>query len=122
MYFFGVWDQAKGHYLRDQHGRSVDTAGPFGDWIDGYFPPRTQAGENRASIATAHPWQDDTIASLTHYRGWTILAMWDRSIDTRYACNAAFMYEGHRTTSWMWAQARESFPDIVRRLRAAPKS
>ena len=63
--------------------------------------------------------EDETIASLAHWHGWTVLAMWDRSIDTRAACNAAFIAEGEYTHAEMWALARQHYPKIVARLQAA---
>jgi hypothetical protein len=64
--------------------------------------------------------EDETIASVAHWQGWTVLAMWDRSIDTRGACNAAFIAQGEHTHAQMWALARLQYPKIVARLKAAP--
>lgn len=65
--------------------------------------------------------EDEAAIALTYFRGWTVMAMWDRSIDTRGASNAAFISEGRLTETEMWALAREYFPTIVARLKAAPK-
>lgn len=116
VYYFGCWDRP-GHYLVDPNNRHIDRAGPFtAGNLDGSFPPHIPlpGGNYRQLI------EDETIASLAHWKGWTVLAMWDRSVDTRGACNAAFVVEGEHTHAEMWALAREHFPKIVGRLKAAP--
>jgi hypothetical protein len=65
--------------------------------------------------------EDETIAVLAHWRGWSVLAMWDRSIDTRGACNAAFIAEGELTHAELWVLAKQHYPKIVARLKAAPR-
>ena len=118
VYYFGCWDQP-GHYLHEPGGRVVypEAVGPFvggGAYgshlpLDGTFTP----GPYSLHI------EDDTAVALTHIRGWTVLAMWDRSVDTRGGCNAAFIAEGSLTGAEMWALARQHFPQIVARLKAA---
>lgn len=123
VYYFGCWDRP-GHYLHEPGGRTVpyETVGPFtgavprGDQLplDGTFAPGPRS-RWRGDI------EDETAVALTHIRGWTVLAMWDRSVDTRGACNAAFIAEGSNTMAEMWALARQHYPEIVKRLRAAPR-
>ena len=117
MYYFGCWDQA-GHYLDEPSGQNVHAAGPFTDSnLDGTFPPKIhKPGGNYGECI-----EDETIAVLAHWRGWTVLAMWDRSIDTRGASNAAFVAEGEHTHAEMWELARQRYPQIVARLKAAPR-
>lgn len=121
VYYNGCWDEP-GHYLHDQTGHILwEGVGPFtrnGIPLDGYFPPATCGSNGRQMPG----YQDDTLASLTHVKGWTVLAMWDRSIDSRYGCNAAFLAEGQLTHAEMWALAKEAYPKIVARLKAAPES
>jgi len=122
VYYFGCWNQA-GHYLHEPGGNTVfrEAVGPFtggmpyGDQLplDGTFAP----GPNRSS--GVRNIEDETAVALTHIRGWTVLAMWDRSVDTRGACNAAFIAEGSNTMAEMWALARQHFPQVVQRLKAA---
>ncbi len=104
LYYFGCWNQA-GHYLHAPGGEWVDKAGPFDYHIDGCFPPKRE---------------DVTIAALIHTKGWTILAMWDRSVDSRPGSNANFLMEGTHDTAAMWALARQHYPQIVARLKSAP--
>jgi hypothetical protein len=113
LYYFGCWREA-GHHLHDSSGRLVHSVGPFGyfgEKLDSTFAPKD---EPRAG------YQDETRTSLTHYQGWTVLAMWDRSCDKRPGSNAAFVIEGEKTELEMWALASEHYPQIVARLKAAP--
>lgn len=122
LYHFGCWERA-GHYLHAPGGVSVrDNIGPFGNGnvLDGYFAPSTGDDRHRAAD-NPFPYQDESLAALIHTRGWTLLSMWDRSVDTRFACNTTFLIEGKFTTDEMWAMAREHYPKIVARLKAAPK-
>jgi len=116
VYYFGCWNQA-GHYLHEPSGKTIHAAGPFTDGsLDGTFPPHIhKPGGGYREIL-----EDETIASLAYWRGWTVLAMWDRSVDKRGGCNAAFVAEGEHTHAEMWALARQNYPQIVARLKAAP--
>jgi len=123
VYYFGCWNRA-GHYLHEPGGSTVfrESVGPFtggmpsGDQLplDGTFAPGPRS-RARGDI------EDETAVALTHIRGWTVLAMWDRSVDARSACNAAFIAEGLKTMDDMWTLARQHYPQIVARLKAAPK-
>lgn len=124
IYYFGCWRNA-GHFLHAPDGRSMshEAIGPFDVYgregfltVDGAFAPGPFSAQSRRG----NP-EDDTAVALTHIRGWSVLAMWDRSIDTRGACNAAFIAEGSKDMAEMWALARLHFPTIVARLKAAPK-
>lgn len=111
MYYFGCWNQA-GHFLHDVSGhRMYQRVGPFesGD-LDTTFAPRRAPNYAR---------EDDTITNLVYTNGWTVLAMWDNSIDTRGKSNAVFLIEGGYSTEEMWQKARESYPQIYKRLKAA---
>ncbi len=106
LYYFGCADQP-GHHLYDQHGRMLRVAGPFTPFnIDGIFPHRM-------------PGQDESIVSLVYWQGWTVLAMWDRSIDTRQGSNVAFIADTPLSLADMWSLARATYPKIVARLKAA---
>jgi hypothetical protein len=115
VYYFGCWDSS-GHFLVDRDGHSVLTAGPFDIYnLDGTFPNHV------VSRHSGRRAEDETIASLAHWQGWTVLAMWDRSVDSRPGSNAAFVAPGELTHAQMWALAWEHFPQIVARLKAEPK-
>jgi hypothetical protein len=121
VYYFGCWDRA-GHYLHAPSGKTLDGVGPFYVWdfehgipLDGTFAPGPYSRQSREG------YEDEYAASLTHIRGWSVLAMWDRSVDARSASNAAFIAEGFLTMEAMWSLARTYFPRVVARLKAAPK-
>ena len=109
MLFFGVWDHRKGHFLVDKNGGSVrDEDTEIHDYeLDGTFAPR---------VPGKHEPED--LMALVHLRGHTILAMWDRSVDIRGACNAAFIERGEWTQTDMMQMARRDFPVITARLKA----
>ena len=107
MLFFGCWEQS-GHYLWDRDRRYLaprETSCPLkSSEIVGVFAPRGGEDERRLQ--------------LTHVHGWTVLAMWDRSIDTRPGSNAAFLESGTLTVDQMIATAERQFPTIAARLKA----
>jgi hypothetical protein len=111
MLYFGCWNGA-GHFLHTSDGRSVypDRARMLGcpftaGQLDGLFTPRN-----------ADQKEEDT--ELVHVHGWTVLAMWDRSVDNRPGSNAAFLMPGMYDRDLMWTAAERIYPQIVRRLRA----
>lgn len=122
MYYFGCWT-SPGHYLHTPEGKTLkyEAVGPFDVYgnkpglpLDGKFTPGPHPRYGGAGM------EDETFVALTYVRGWTVLAMWDRSVDTRPGCNAAFLLEGRWTEAQVWALAREHYPQIVARLKAAP--
>lgn len=121
VYYFGCWNHA-GHYLHEPGGRSLsrDEVGPFDVYgkaglpLDGKFTPGPHPQYGTGGL------QDESFVALTHVRGWTVMAMWDHSVDTRGGSNAAFITEGSLTHADMWRLARAHFPHIVARLKAAP--
>lgn len=113
LYYFGCWNEV-GHYFHDPNGRRPRVVGPF-DAFD----------RNRPIDAIYAPFgvnQDESATNLAYTNGWTVLAMWDRSIDSRPGSNAAFLAEGKHTENEMLASAKQLYPQIVNRLKAAPKT
>lgn len=112
MLFFGCWNEA-GHTLRRASGMTVHQGNnpegcPFdANQLDGIFAPRLPQGR-----------EDDTVAALTHVHGWTVLAMWDRSVDKRFASNAAFLEPGIWSESAMWWKAKREYPAQTHRMAA----
>lgn len=108
LYYFGCWDSF-GHFLHAPDGRRLwHGAGPFHNDLDSEYAPKGGV-------------QNEYVSEITHKGGWTVLAMWDRSFDTRPGSNAAFVAEGTHTSEDMWNAARQFFPTITARLKAAPK-
>jgi len=74
--------------------------------LDSYFlPPKLPQTEGRAVV-----W-----ASAK----WTILAFWDRSVDTRGGCNSAFIIEGRHDFDSAVAAAKSAFPKVWARFKFA---
>lgn len=109
MFFFGCGREV-GHYLFDRHMRHIYQVGPWrGENLDGvYTPGRLESRE------------DETAVRLTQVDGWTLIGMWDRSVDRRPNSNATFLAPGLLAASSMWDIAKVAFPSIVARLKAAP--
>ena len=83
--------------------------------IDGGFCPG-------ASKDPKKPWQRtgpevEGEALLHHVDGWSILSFWDRSVDKRGACNSNFIVRGEHTFEEVLKAARESFPQVLDRLK-----
>lgn len=110
--YFGCGDRA-GHYwhVPGEHpvtyGVAYDNrtkyqpAGCPYDWnIDGGAQPNTEQ-PNRAR--------------LEHHDGWTCLAWWDRTVDTRPGSCSAFVARGTHDYTSMLALLTEKFPWVARR-------
>jgi len=115
MFYFGPWDGA-GHFLHDECGLTVygENRGtlPWGDEADGGLQPHFENCRRRRSQYTQYcdcgngP---EGVANLHHKNGWTALSFWDRSVDTRGACNSTYFAEGTFTFDEMVAMASERF-------------
>lgn len=108
MLFHGCWDRP-GHFLHNQIGYQVRRGEyklPFRDTVlDGTFAPPF-ANEPEEQMA------------LTYLHNWSILSMWDRTIDTRMGSNATFLMPGIHDKDFMWQTAEREYPGIVTRLKA----
>ena len=126
VYYFGCVETS-GHFLwtpdlRRTLYKDVPQDWPFGRGggrLDGGFmpgpPPR------RGSSYTAFENQTQSLAKLSHVKGWTVLAMWDRTVDLRPGCNSEFVTRGTLSFDEMVELAKEHFPTIWKRIsKAAP--
>ena len=104
VYYFGCFDEV-GHYLYYPDGRSVyeRDATPW-SWpaIDGSLAPEGQ--------------QVQGLALLHKKDGWTAIAFWDRTFDSRGNSNSAFLAEGDFTFEEMLELAKKYFPAQVKRI------
>jgi hypothetical protein len=118
LYYFGCVERA-GHYLfrPTSDGRpwraddeDIPADWPFGErgWkLDSTYAPLGPERQSRANVI--------------HVEGWTVLAMWDRSVDQRGKCNANFVAKGELDFAAMVALAKAHFPTIWQRInKAAP--
>ena len=114
IYFFGCWNGSVGHYLHEPSGRTrwdvLESGQPWGYSIDSNLtPPGPGSTSDRRVEIEGH-------AALHHKDGWTGLAWWDRSVDTRGACNAGLYARGTFTIEEMIALGREHFPHVMARF------
>jgi len=80
--------------------------------IDGGFCPGMEDDDTRHHDVK----QVQGHARLTHHNGWTILAFWDRTGDSRGNSNSAFLEQGEHSFDEMVAKAKATFPKIWERF------
>jgi hypothetical protein len=105
-YYFGCQEGGGGHRLYTSGGGTCNRE-PAG------FPCRTTTLD--AGLLPPGS-QKEGQATLVHLNGWTILAFWDRSIDSRSGSNSAFVFQGLMTFTEVCEQARLRFPEIWKRF------
>lgn len=81
--------------------------------IDGGFCPGAVVGD---AWRRSRP-EIEGQASLRHVDGWTVLAWWDRSVDSRGACNSAFVARGLRDFTTMLEIGKTQAPIVIARQR-----
>lgn len=104
VYYFGCWDQQKGHYLKDHTGKDVsyyDNDLPW-DQIDGELCPEDTLEQG--------------IVKIHHMNGWTAAAFWDYSIDGRPGSNSVLFAEDLLDISTVISELKEIFPKIYNRF------
>ncbi len=104
FFYFGCIGHS-GHYLWSAPYRQCRDVGttPWGFAIDGKLCPITE-GRQREGVASVH-----------HKDGWTALAFWDRSIDSRPGSNSVFLAGEYLSFDEMVALAKSRFPDVWKR-------
>lgn len=107
--YFGCWDQP-GHFLHDVHGRTIYKGYEDLPWGDGLMD--TGLLKNSKVPDGRVFW---TCGGAKAF--WYAFYWWDRSVDTRGACNSGFYVRGFR-----WPEERAAFdyacsqfPFIVKR-------
>jgi len=112
VYFFGCWERS-GHFLWEPNGTHASQRTSDIPWrnLDQALCPGYREG-----AYTPEADQVEGQAALHHQGGWTALAWWDRSVDTRFGCNAVLIAEGTWTSEEMLRIGRERFPSIMRRF------
>ncbi|KKK59900.1 hypothetical protein LCGC14_3029730 [marine sediment metagenome] len=104
LYFGYLGYAGGGHGLVDEFNpRASVWKHPLGTKLDGGFAP-----EGRPEV--------EGVARLHHVKGWTVLAFWDRSGDSRGKSNAAFLAEGGHSFDDLLAAARKQHPGIFQRF------
>jgi hypothetical protein len=116
VYYFGCVG-GLGHYfhdgaLRRVHGAKTEIPWPNVDaaLCPGYVDPMLPG-----TWRTEAP-QIEGAAAVHHKAGWTALAFWDRSVDTRGGSNSVFFVEGTHNFAAMVVIARQRFPSVWARF------
>lgn len=102
--FFGCWERT-GHLLHDEHGRSLQSFGPFvPESLDGKLLRCGPRIPGRVDV--------------TCFKDYTVIAFEDNTVDKRGGSNGCFIIEGYALTRReCWTAAEKAFPQIVARLR-----
>jgi hypothetical protein len=123
--YFGCWG-GTGHHLYAPGGRPMDyydERARCARALDGgYLPEARSRPERTEGLSLAELYEAEEpqgVARLTHERGRTILALWDRTVDGRRSSHSTFLLPGTLDFGEAVAAAREAFPLIWRRLDAA---
>jgi hypothetical protein len=114
VYFWGCWERS-GHHLWKPTGESI--ARPHQEiglpWasIDGTLCP----GANGLGWALASA-QEEGLVRVSRLGGWTALAWWDRSVDTRHGSNAGLFADADLEPGDLLAEGFRLFPQIFGRF------
>ena len=110
-FYFGCVGTS-GHYLHTPDLRTASRAGPFTPaMLDTHYCPNPATRE-----------QPEGVARLTHFDGWTVLAFWDRSVDTRGNSHSTFVLRGTHAYDDAVRLAREAFPRVWSRYTFTVRS
>jgi len=108
IFYFGKRYKHSGHHLYSSRGMVYDRDLP-NDFpcppyaLDGGFlPPKRPQREGRAH--------------LVHFTGWTVLAFWDRSGDSRRNSGSSFIVRGHHGFNEVITKTKKAFPEIWERI------
>jgi hypothetical protein len=110
--YFGCWGHM-GHFLYDVKGSKISLEETNLPWKSEELDGRLCPGYSRK------PQQQLQFEgeAIVHYRdGWTALAFWDRSFDTRYGSNSVFLLPGIFTIDEAIVLAQKTFPTIWKRF------
>lgn len=108
IYYFGCVDRP-GHYLWEPGPRRAKDPTPFdipglpGAKLDMNYAPK--GGNQLPGIVDIH-----------HVEGWTLFALWDRSVDERRNSNSVFAAPGELSADEVVQLAQEHFPEIFDRI------
>lgn len=105
VFYFGCIRQS-GHYLwhpTQGQVRRMDKAQPWGNYIDaGIF----KDSKDKERLGVVHS---------TQFKGWTMVAWADRSVDSRHGSHSTFIVEAEVTPERLIEMAREQWPQVFSR-------
>ena len=125
VFYFGAIDRP-GHYLWQPGRNGVKSVpGPEADtlgwgWcagkLDGRYPPARRRAPDKRGYCMVLAEATQGAAALHHETRndveWTILAFWDRSVDTRGGCSSTYLLEGTHDYPTAVKLAKEHFPTV----------
>lgn len=86
------------------------------NYIDTKYAPRVGPDQRiRKDIGDYRPEAAQGQAALVRVNGWTVLAYWDRSGDSRPNSNSAFAAKGDHSFDDMIAAAEDQYPWVFER-------
>lgn len=116
----GVWHQDVGHGFHEPGGRSLGLGrrgqdiGPWGLKVDSRLQPLAAGGTKEQ-----RPYGEEAPqgrALLHHKDGWTALAFWDRTGDSRSNSNSTFLFDTTLSFDEALVAAKENFPELFERF------
>lgn len=126
IFYFGCVETS-GHFLWDTDLNTVFRL-PVPDWpfypaskvsLDQTYCPGPWVGPP-SYRHVEHRYQIQGRAKCSVLRwGWTVLAIWDRTVDKRPGCNSNFVARGEFTFDEMVELAKRHFPTIWKRITDA---
>lgn len=108
VFFFGC-KGAAGHYLHSRSGTVEYEKSPWGRHLDTGI---LVSGADKYARPDTTPTQNYTVARKD---GWTAIAFWDRSGDSRPNSNSAFLIAADVSDKELLAMARAQWPYIFAR-------
>lgn len=113
VYYYGCLGEV-GHYWyghTTRHRAPADVPSEIARRIDTWLCP---------GIAPRPTPQVEGTAALHHVEGWTALAWWDRSVDTRPGSNSVLVARGTLGVDDMLALGLAHFPEVMARQKTVP--
>lgn len=114
VYYFGCWNGEAGHRLIGPHGMPLSRTAIAKEFPRCLHPERLdvdfQPGARpQGRLGFRTPEQREGDARLTHVKGWTVLSIWDRSVDHRPGSHSTFVMPGTLRFAEACTQARDAF-------------
>jgi hypothetical protein len=110
LYFGVLVPKQAGHHLYDSVLGVRDTS----------LPPSLKEHHLDGGYCIYKPGQPQGEALIHHLDGFTVMAMWDRTGDSRPGSSSTFVMEGTHAYPAMCRLASEAFPAVWKRLSAKP--
>lgn len=120
IYYFGCGPHNAGHYYWSSDGSSTARdIGPWGFTVDGGLQPRIGPDQRKRPDQSDYRAEAEEGLCVLHRKdGWTCVAWWDRSRDTRgKSCSALLMKGDSVSFTQMINFGRDAFPWVFARMK-----